>query len=189
MTHAPNPPLRFRGIPFRRAAAAAAALLAAAGCRGDYPPTVPVRGRVTYNGGAWPGEGTIYFLPEKPAEGHTHHPGMAPFGPDGSFRVRTFTAGDGLAPGTYVVRIECWKVPPTMGGPPAESYLPPDYHSGRRSLPKLVVEPGTRRVWFEYDVAAEGDLPQRGAVRPVQGNGLGNLSVPPRFMLNYRAVR
>ncbi|GEM_PF-1056384 len=131
-----------------------AALLAAAGCRGDYPPTVPVRGRVTYNGGAWPGEGTIYFLPEKPAQGHTHHPGMAPFGRDGSFTVGTFAAGDGLAPGTYVVRIECWKVPPSMGGPPPESHMPTDYQTGRRSLPKLVVEPGARRVWFEYDVSA-----------------------------------
>ena len=157
MTRASNRPLRFHGIPFRRAAAAAAALLAVAGCRGDYPATVPVRGRVTYNGGAWPAEGTIYFLPEKAADGHTHHAGMAVFGQDGSFTVKTFTAGDGLAPGTYVVRIECWKVPPSMGGPPPESHLPPDYQTGRKALPKLVVEPGARRVWFEYDMAAEGE--------------------------------
>lgn len=145
-----------------------AALLAGAGCRGNYPPTVPVRGRVTFHGGAWPDEGTIYFLPEKPAEGHTHHPGMASFGPDGSFRVRTFTAGDGLAPGTYVVRIECWKVPPTMGGPPAESYLPPDYYTGKRSLPKLVVEPGARRVWFEYDVSAGAGVDESAAAAPLR---------------------
>ncbi len=169
MTHARNS--RHRGPAILPCAAlwAAAVLAAAAGCRGNYPATVPVRGRVTYNGGAWPGGGTIYFLPEKPAEAHGHHPGMASFGPDGAFTVRTFTAGDGLAPGTYVVRIECWKVPPAMGGPLPESYLPIDYQTGRRSLPNLVVEPGARRVWFEYDVSAESHSPQMAAPRAARG--------------------
>lgn len=145
---------------------AAAMLLAAAGCRRDYPATVPVRGRITYQGGAWPAEGTVYFLPEKPAATHGHHVGTATFGTDGAFTVGTFTAGDGLAPGTYVVRIECWKVPPQMGGPPEVSYLPHEYLTGRKSLPSLVVEPDARRVWYEYNVpAAGGDEPALSAGR------------------------
>ena len=138
----------------RRAALCAMTLLTAgAGCRGNYPATVPVRGRITLNGGAWPGGGNVYFLPERPADAHGHHPGMASFGPDGAFTARTFVAGDGLGPGTYVVRIECWKTPPSMGGPPPESHVPTDYLTGRKSLPKLVVEPDAEHVWFEHDIS------------------------------------
>ncbi|MDZ7615671.1 MAG: hypothetical protein U1E05_01630 [Patescibacteria group bacterium] len=138
----------------RRAALCAMALLTAGvGCRGNYPATVPVHGRITCNGGAWPGGGNIYFLPEKPADAHGHHPGMASFGPDGTFSAQTFVAGDGLGPGTYVVRIECWKVQPQMGGPPPESHVPSEYLAGRKSPPKLVIEPDAEHVWYEYDMS------------------------------------
>jgi hypothetical protein len=60
--------------------------------------------------------------------------------------------GDGLAPGTYIVRAECWKVEPSMDGPPAISYVPAAYQNGRQTLPKLVVEPTARRVDVKYDV-------------------------------------
>ncbi len=139
---------------FRSAAICAmAVLIAGAGCRGNDSGAVPVCGRITYHGGAWPTGGNIYFLPETPANTHGHHPGMASFGRDGAFTVRTFVAGDGLTPGTYVVRIECWKTPPSMGGPPPESHVPADYLTGRKLLPKLVVEPDAEQVWFEHDIS------------------------------------
>jgi hypothetical protein len=132
--------------------AAAVFVTACAGCRESPLELVPVRGRVLYGGGQWPAGGTILFLPEEPMMGHTYHPGTATFGPDGRFVAGTFSAGDGLVPGTYVVRVECWKVPPTMGGPPPESYLPPAYLRGEKSLPNLVVPADSHRVDVDYGV-------------------------------------
>src|SRR5689334_4795805 len=74
-------------------------------CNGNGIQTVPVRGRVTYGGGAWPVEGTLYFLPIQTA-GTTMRPGMAKFTKEGEFAARTFTDGDGLIPGKYAIKVE-----------------------------------------------------------------------------------
>jgi hypothetical protein len=134
------------------ALAAAVCVAVGAGCQKSPLELVPVQGRILYGGGQWPAGGTILFLPEEPMSGHTYHPGTANFGTDGRFSAGTFRAGDGLVPGTYVVRVECWKVPPTMGGPPPESYLPPAYLRGEKSLPNLVVPADSRRVDVDYGV-------------------------------------
>ena len=42
------------------------------------------------------------------------------------FTVTSFSEGDGLVPGSYRVRVECWKKVPTMGTP-GESYIAADY--------------------------------------------------------------
>ena len=42
---------------------------------------------------------------------------MANVEADGSYTVTTFTANDGLIPGTYRVTVDCWKVAPDMANP------------------------------------------------------------------------
>lgn len=95
-----------------------------AGCGPSRPTLIPVSGKVTYGGGAWPKKGTIYFTCEKPADGYPSRPGTGEFDTDGSFTVTSYEGGAGLHPGKYVARVECWEVEPNMEGKPTKSYVP-----------------------------------------------------------------
>lgn len=80
------------------------------GCGPDFG-TVPVQGRVTFQGADPPGLGYLYFVPAADgpprADGSGQRSGSAMWLKDGNFRAGTFRADDGLRPGTYTVRIEC----------------------------------------------------------------------------------
>jgi hypothetical protein len=113
-----------------------------AGCGSQGPDLVPVEGRVTLAGGGWQRRGMIYFTPEEPAPGYPRRPGMADFDLDGTYSAETFKPGDGLIPGRYIVNLECWEVPPKMGGPPPKSYIPPKYQNGTTSGFQVTVPAG-----------------------------------------------
>ena len=131
------------------------ALATAAGCSSDLPERVPVRGTVTLGGGPLPAAGAVYFLPTEPAEGLPMRPAVGRFDTDGSFRVETFKPDDGLMPGRYQVRIDCWKVPPGGGpGSPPVSYLPAKYTRAATSGLELVIESGTAARRFDIDIPA-----------------------------------
>ena len=99
-------------------------LLGICGCNAQGPERVPVSGRVTYGGGEWPAAGVLNFCPLEPAEGSRHGNGTATIDRSGNYVARSpSNAAAGLFPGTYRINIECWKSPPTMGGPPAVSYV------------------------------------------------------------------
>ena len=96
----------------------AAGLLTAAGCGGSQEfPLVPVSGTVTFAGGPCPKPGSIVFGPKAVDEGLPQRAGSASFQEDGHFEVTSFKAGDGLVPGTYVVKVTCWEKPPTDDDP------------------------------------------------------------------------
>ena len=69
------------------------------------------------------------------------------FDVDGTFEVTSFELGDGLVPGTYRVRIECWEQYPGDFRP-GVSYVPEKYEPEQ-----LVIEDDTREaVEVSYDV-------------------------------------
>jgi hypothetical protein len=90
--------LRFSG-----AAALALAVAAAVGCGGDKPKLVPVTGKVTYKNEPVTA-GTITFHPD-PANAYTKDSPSSLLQTDGSFTMRTFPFGDGVAPGRYKVTL------------------------------------------------------------------------------------
>ena len=108
------------------------------GCGSGHPPTTVVSGKITLAGKTLPKAGAIYFTP---LEGALKRPGVGEFDANGNYTVRSWNEGDGLLPGKYKVSVECWVVPPTMGGAP-KSYIPDKYccrhqrsdlnHRGRR---------------------------------------------------------
>jgi hypothetical protein len=106
-----------------------------AGC-GSGPKTIPVQGKVTFGGKHCPAAGKIYFLPVSSPSGTPGRPGQALFDKDGQFRADSLKLGDGLLPGTYHVRIECWKKIPSESAK-GESYIPNNYNP-----PDVVVDPG-----------------------------------------------
>lgn len=104
-------------------------VLIASGCGNQLPKTVPVSGRLLFDGQPPPARGTIYFLPQAAAEGFPMRPGMADFDESGKFVATTFKPGDGLMPGKYAMHVECWQTPPNMEGKPAKSFVPKKYQS------------------------------------------------------------
>ena len=109
--------------------------LLALGCQKVGVPLVPVEGKVTYGGGEWPKPGMLYFAVKEPGNDMPRKPGTSILATDGSFKAKTFTDGDGLVPGKYVVNIECWEVPPSMGPKASmgKSYVPENFQSGAKS--------------------------------------------------------
>ena len=142
----------FRPSAVRSAGTALVACLLLAGCGRSGPELVEVRGKVTFQGGKWPAPGTLYFTPSAPAQGMPARPAPADFDVDGNFVVTSFREGDGLIPGKYKVGVECWKVPPSMGGPPAVSYLDPKYQSPQTSGIEVTIVSGQGDVELELDV-------------------------------------
>ncbi|NOY29953.1 MAG: hypothetical protein GXP28_07175 [Planctomycetes bacterium] len=112
-----------------------AALLA--GCGGSNQGLVPVSGKVSLDDGPMPAAGRLLFVSVDGAQGL--RPAIANFDSSGSFTVQSFKPGDGLESGTYAVSVTCWKVPPTMGGPPAVSHLPAKYKNPSTSGLQLTV--------------------------------------------------
>ena len=87
--------------PERVALLLAGLLLAAVGCdRG--PKLVPIQGRVLYRGQPLP-FGSVMF---QPAGGL---PARGTIGTDGTFRLTTHSAGDGVLPGQSRVRVTCYE--------------------------------------------------------------------------------
>jgi hypothetical protein len=122
-----------------------------AGCGKQYG-TIPVRGKVTLNGGPMPTSGVVHFTPIETFGGHPLRPAWANFGVDGNYNVASFADVEGLYPGKYEVHLNCWKVPRTMEGPPAVSHLPAKYTKASTSELKLTVEEGASAKEFNIDV-------------------------------------
>lgn len=115
----------------------------ACGCSRRPYGTVPIRGRVTFGGKPPPARCEVYFVPVDTGRTSeaalTPRPGVGYVDSAGTFEVTSFQPGDGLLPGTYEVRIECWRTTPQVDhGQPGEvtgtSFIPAGF-----AVPPLVV--------------------------------------------------
>jgi hypothetical protein len=130
-------------------------LLMILGCGSNMPQTVPVSGRVTFDGQPPPGPGTVYFLPKEAAEGFPSRPATGDFDKDGNYKVKTFDPADGLMPGKYIMHVECWETPPNMEGKPVKSYVPEKYQSVETSGLKLDITPDMGSQTVNLDVVTK----------------------------------
>jgi len=128
-----------------------ALLAATSGCGSNNPQTVPVQGRITLDGGAWPKSGMIIFTCIEPAEGFPKRPGKGFFDRQGHFVLTTFTEGDGLIPGTYRAMVICGEEVKDSDGP-SQSYVPLKYQTPARSGIELTVAPDAEPIDFSFDV-------------------------------------
>ena len=123
------------------------------GCGGGGRDVGPGAGQVPVAGGGWVRAGMVFLATVEPAPGFPRLPGMADVDQEGRFRATTQPNRDGLVPGTYRVGLEMWEVPPTMGGPPAKSYLPQKYQSAATSgLEVVVPADGDGTVEVSWDI-------------------------------------
>jgi len=97
-----------RRLPAGRAASVAACglltLLLLPGCGEGLPETVPVSGRVTFQGQPLD-SGQVVFHPQSIPEGLPRRPATGVLDREGRFQLTTFRTGDGAVPGTYQVAI------------------------------------------------------------------------------------
>ena len=126
-------------------------VLACCGCGGTRADLVKMSGKITFGGGTWPTEGTLFFMPVEVAEGMRNRPARADFDKEGNFRVGSYEKADGIYPGKYIVAVECWKVPPSAAGP-GVSYLPKKSQSAQTSGLTVDVPPGSGPLYREWDV-------------------------------------
>lgn len=119
-------------------ALAGAALLAAAACgcgRSDRPETVPLNGKVTYNGKPLT-RGTVLLTPDGSGYAATGE-----IQPDGTFKLTSFDKDDGAVPGKYRVAVQVF---PEEGGlPGAESA------GGKPPVPAKYMAPSTSGIIVE----------------------------------------
>ena len=106
-----------------------------------------VTGTVTFDGAAPPANGIVYFLPIEVAEGFPRRPASGKFTTDGRFEVTSFEPGDGLAPGTYRVRVECWKQRPKGTQQPGINHVPSTFQ-----LDGLTIDPSSGPREFNVDI-------------------------------------
>jgi hypothetical protein len=124
-------------------------------CGSGLPQTIPVSGRITFDGKPPPASGSVLFLPLEAAEGFPLRPATAAFGTDGQFKAKTFEPGDGLMPGKYAMSIECWDTPPNMTGNPGKSHVPKKYQSPQSSGFTLDIAPDMRRQNVDLNVVSK----------------------------------
>ena len=134
----------------------AAAAVIQTGCGGNPYGAVPVSGRVTVGGQKPAAECEIFFVPaphgDTDEKAFRPRPTVALSDLDGAFVVSSFKEGDGLLPGTYDVRVECWKTRPqeSEDGKPAVkgvSIVPSGY-----AAPGLTVAAGSSPVRYDIDL-------------------------------------
>jgi hypothetical protein len=126
------------------------------GCGSGGPDLVPVSGQIMLNSGPWPASGALHFIPVGVVQGSPSRAGMAEFGPDGKFVAKTFPPQIGLLPGSYQVRVECWKVPPTMEAPIGDSYVPHKYQNPKTSGLQVAVKLNEPIHDVSFNISTEG---------------------------------
>ena len=131
-----------------------------AGCDNGMPRTIPVRGQVLFDGKRPPAAGTVYFTLARDAGAGTMRPGIGDFDAEGRFSVTSFDPGDGLLPGAYKLRVECWATPPNMEGKPVKSHVPARYSDAERSGMDLSVDSGASS--YELTVHVDTQKPENG---------------------------
>jgi predicted small lipoprotein YifL len=138
-----------------RAAVVAAAAVGLVGCGKSGPTRIPVSGRVTVDGQKVPGPGFIYFNPTGEGKEEVSRPATAEFDADGNYEAKTFEPGDGLLPGKYVLRVDCWKQGPNMDGKPVVSFIAQKYQNAAKSELSLSVPSDSRPITFAIDLKSK----------------------------------
>lgn len=115
---------------------AALLTIVSCGCGSDAPKTVPVTGKVTYNGQPVT-SGTIMLVPQDSGYGATGQ-----IQKDGTFELTSFKPGDGAAPGNYSVTVQVF---PEMGaGAPAVGLPGAEFGEGKKPpIPMHYMDPAT----------------------------------------------
>ncbi len=129
-------------------AAVGALIFCQGGCGGsDRPKTIPITGRVTFDGQP-PGEiGKLFFTPIETAPGYDKRPARGTFTPDGIYRVMSWEPDDGLVPGHYTVSL--------MPGDMNTTKIPQKYQQSDTSGLEVDVPADKSKIEYDVDVSTK----------------------------------
>ncbi|MEX1224555.1 MAG: hypothetical protein WEA31_08415 [Pirellulales bacterium] len=131
--------------------------LLAVGCGDGLPPTVEVHGRVTYQGQALPA-GEVTFQSQGAANDGLRRPATGQIEAGGTYRLSTFSHGDGALPGEYRVAINSFVGTPPLeeidgGNDVRETRIPLKYGNPATSgLQASVPTEGGQRITLDFDL-------------------------------------
>jgi hypothetical protein len=126
-----------------------AMFLLATGCKqSQFPKTVSVQGKITYQGKPVP-SGTVGFVPVD----DENRPASGEIAADGTYRVSSFRKKDGVMPGEYKVTIQSFSSLPTVDNPqrPTVSRIPMSYTKVAETSLKFTV-PADAGGSLTYDI-------------------------------------
>ncbi len=134
----------------RRSAIAVCLISLVAGCgenTPEKPPTVPVKGRVTYKGSPLTG-GDVTFAPS--GGGVDRRAGSGPIQSDGTFVISSYQSGDGVEAGEYKVFFNPAPPNPDAKSAPVKNPIPEKYRSAKTTPITEVVAEGDANSVVEY---------------------------------------
>jgi hypothetical protein len=134
--------------------------LGAAGCGESLPRTIPVHGKVTWQGKPL-GTGSITFQPVESELGTPLRPACGCLNPDGTYRLSTFRTHDGAMPGQYAVVITSYTTNPPVDptAAPPKWLIPEKYGRTDASGLSATISPdasGELELDFDLPLKAAG---------------------------------
>ncbi|MDC0934948.1 hypothetical protein OAS39_01585 [Pirellulales bacterium] len=140
---------------------ASLALLSGCGAEDLVGPTVPVAGKVTFNGNEVT-TGTVIFLPDASKGNAAQYESRGAIDASGNYLLQTM-GKEGAPPGAYLVGVAAWKRPPEVLNPDFRGFPPPNiplvplkYNNPASS--GLTAEARENAPAGEYDLKLEGEL-------------------------------
>jgi hypothetical protein len=124
------------------------AALCLSGCTNSGPETVPVYGRVTFEGRDFPRICRIYFRPDETAT--LTRPAFVTAAPDGSYEVKAFQRSEGLLPATYQIQVTYFDLKPGANPDSQNGWIESRHDAG-----ELVVESGSGGI--EHNIVVPKD--------------------------------
>lgn len=115
---------------------------------------VPVAGKITFDGK--PPQGAVVMLtPVSPPEDDA----VAPQGgvqADGSYKITSYTSGDGAPPGEYVVTVSWYKMDEKLGGP-GPNVVPAEFTDPAKSKLKVTINQGAPTEIPPIDIKSKSE--------------------------------
>jgi hypothetical protein len=126
------------------------------GCGSGYPTTVSIQGTITYRGKPI-NKGEVQFSPKEDATGKPRRLAVGEVDAQGNYSLSTFTKGDGILPGEYVVTITLPKrksgVEVVEGAAATEQFVPAIYSElDKTPLKATIPADASGALRFDFDL-------------------------------------
>jgi hypothetical protein len=156
-----------RKFPVKSWGLVALMLLTVVGCGENWASVQPTSGTVKFNGKAPSGARVLLHAVKPPEDGSLAVTPSGRVEDDGSFKITSYQAGDGAAPGEYVVTVEWYPV--DKDGSVGANAIPKEYSNPTTSPLKATVSDGGPTTLDPIDIKGQAaDAKAAGRARTIR---------------------